>query len=92
MFWDQGKLSPRYIGPFEILDRIGAVAYRLALSPSLSGVHDVFHVSQLRRYIRDPSHVLDHCLSHLIPCWNARLYNCNCPDLPKSCETLEGES
>ena len=53
------KLSLRYIGPFEILDRVGEVAYRLALLPSLEGVHNVFHVSQLRRYIRDESHVLD---------------------------------
>ncbi|XP_042380780.1 uncharacterized protein LOC121973392, partial [Zingiber officinale] len=53
-----GKLAPRYIGPFEILERIGAVAYRLALPPSLSGVHDVFHVSMLRRYVPDPTHVL----------------------------------
>ena len=54
----RGKLAPRYIGPFEILKRIGAVAYRLALPPSLSGVHDVFHVSMLRRYVPDPTHVL----------------------------------
>ncbi|XP_042448934.1 uncharacterized protein LOC122033838 [Zingiber officinale] len=54
----RGKLAPRYIGPFEILERIGAVAYRLALPPSLAGVHDVFHVSMLRRYVPDPTHVL----------------------------------
>lgn len=54
-----GKLAPRYIGPFEILDRVGEVAYRLALPPQLSGVHNVFHVSMLRRYEPDPSHVLD---------------------------------
>ena len=54
----RGKLAPRYIGPFEILERIGAIAYRLALPPSLSGVHDVFHVSMLRRYVPDPTHVL----------------------------------
>ena len=47
----QGKLSPRYIGPFEILERIGELAYRLAIPPSLSGIHNVFHVSVLRRYI-----------------------------------------
>ena len=50
----------RFIGPFEILERVGEVAYRLALPPSLAGVHDVFHVSQLRKYVPDPSHVLDH--------------------------------
>ena len=59
-FGARRKLSPRYIGPFEILDRVGEVAYRLALPPSLEGVHNVFHVSQLRRYIRDESHVLDY--------------------------------
>ena len=53
------KLSPRFIGPFEILERIGAVAYRLALPPSMSGVHEVFHVSMLRKYTPDPAHVLD---------------------------------
>ena len=53
------KLFPRYIGPFKILERVGAVAYRLALSPSLSGVHEVFHVSMLRKYTPDPTHVVD---------------------------------
>ncbi|KAH9304109.1 hypothetical protein KI387_008513, partial [Taxus chinensis] len=53
------KLAPRFVGPFEILERLGPLAYRLALPPSLSRVHDVFHVSVLRRYVSDPSHVLD---------------------------------
>ena len=53
-----GKLSPRYIGPFDILERVGEVAYRLALPPQLSGIHDVFHISMLRRYMPDPSYVL----------------------------------
>ncbi|KAA0057167.1 ty3-gypsy retrotransposon protein [Cucumis melo var. makuwa] len=44
----KGKLNPRFVGPFEILERIGSVAYRLALPPSFSAVHDVFHVSMLR--------------------------------------------
>ena len=57
-FGKKGKLSPRYIGPYEILERIGPVAYRLALPPELSGIHDVFHVSMLRQYRSDPSHVL----------------------------------
>ena len=57
-FGKQGKLAPRYIGPFETLKRIGMVAYRLALSPDMSQVHPVFHVSMLRKYISDPSHVL----------------------------------
>ena len=54
-----GKLSPRYIGPFDILERIGDVAYRLALPPQLSSIHDVFHVSMLRRYEPDPSETTD---------------------------------
>ncbi|XP_043725651.1 uncharacterized protein LOC122672221 [Telopea speciosissima] len=57
-FYKKGKLSPRYIGPYEILVKIGPVAYRLALPPSLDGVHDVFHVSMLWKYVHDPSHVL----------------------------------
>ncbi|XP_030511775.2 uncharacterized protein LOC115726158 [Rhodamnia argentea] len=59
-FGKKGKLSPRYVGPFEILERIGTLAYRLALLPSLSQVHNVFHVSMLRKYEPDPTHVLDH--------------------------------
>nr|XP_016442056.1 PREDICTED: uncharacterized protein LOC107767539 [Nicotiana tabacum] len=55
-FGRKGKLSPRYIGLYEILDQIGSVAYKLALPPSLSMVHPVFHVSMLRRYVRDDSH------------------------------------
>ena len=58
-FGKRGKLSPRFIGPFEILERIGTVVYRLALPPSMSGVHKVFHVSMLRKYIPDPAHVVD---------------------------------
>ena len=46
-FGKRGKLSPRFIGPFEILERIGTVVYRLALQPSMSSVHEVFHVSML---------------------------------------------
>ena len=53
------KLAPRFVGPFEILERIGPVAYRLALPPSLSRIHDVFHVSVLRKYIYDESHLID---------------------------------
>ena len=55
----RGKLSPRFIGPFEILERMGVVAYRLALPPSMSGVHEVFHVSTLRKYTSDPAHEVD---------------------------------
>ena len=59
IFGKREKLSPRFIGPFEILERVGIVAYRLALPPSMSGVHEVFHVSMLRRYTPDPAHVVD---------------------------------
>ena len=58
-FGKRGKLSPRFIRPFEILERIGTVAYRLALPPSMSGVHEVFHVSMLRKNTPDPAHVVD---------------------------------
>ena len=58
-FGKQGKLALRYIGPFEILERVGTVAYRLALPPSLSGIHEVFHVSMLWKYTPDPTHVVD---------------------------------
>ena len=58
-FCKQGKLSPRFIGPFEILERVGTIAYRLALPPSMSGVHEVFHVSMLWKYIPDLTHVVD---------------------------------
>ena len=49
----------RYIGPFKILKRAGTIVYRLALPPSLSGVHEVFHVSMLRKYTLDSAHVMD---------------------------------
>ena len=52
-FGKKGKLSPRYIGPFEILERIGDVAYKLALPPSLASVHHVVHVSILKKYIEN---------------------------------------
>ena len=58
-FGKRGKLSPRYIGPFEVLERVGTVAYRLALSPSFSSVHEVFHVSMLWKYTPDPTHIVD---------------------------------
>ena len=58
-FDKRGKLSPRYIGPFEILERVGTIAYRLTLPQSLLSVHEVFHVSLLRKYAPDPTHVVD---------------------------------
>ncbi|XP_030959235.1 uncharacterized protein LOC115981208 [Quercus lobata] len=59
-FGKKGKLSPRFVGPFEILKRIGKVAYELALLPTLARVHNVFHVSMLRKYIPNPSHILNY--------------------------------
>ena len=58
-FSKRRKLSPRFIEPFEVLERVGIVAYRLALPPSLYSVHDVFHVSMLRKYTPDPTHLVD---------------------------------
>ncbi|XP_069145543.1 uncharacterized protein [Solanum lycopersicum] len=57
-FGKKGKLSPRFIEPFEILSRVREVSYKLALPPCLSAVHPVFHVSMLRKYILDESHVI----------------------------------
>ncbi|WVZ71519.1 hypothetical protein U9M48_020095 [Paspalum notatum var. saurae] len=54
----KGKLAPRYIGPFKIIDRKGEVAYQLELPDRLSGVHDVFHVSQLKKCLRVPEEQL----------------------------------
>ena len=58
-FGKRGKLLSMFIGPFEILERVGTVAYQLALPPNMSDVHEVFHVSMLRRYTPDPAHVVD---------------------------------
>ena len=58
-FGKRGKLSPRFIGPFETLERIGTEAYQLVLPPNKTGVHGVFHVSILRKYTLDPAHVVD---------------------------------
>ena len=58
-FGRKGKLmSVRFIGPYETLERVGPVAYRWALPMELAKLHDVFHVSMLRRYRSDPSHIL----------------------------------
>ena len=58
-FGKREKLLPRFIEPIEILERVGTVACRLALSPNMSGVHEVFHVSMLQKYTPDPAHVVD---------------------------------
>ena len=55
-FGKHEKLSSRFIGPFEMLEMMGTVSYRLALPPSMSGVREVFHASMLREYTPDPSH------------------------------------
>ena len=57
-FGKKGKLAPRYVRPFEIRSRVGEVAFRLVLPPELSRIHLVFHVSMLKKYITDPSNVL----------------------------------
>ena len=57
-FGKRGKLSPWYIGPYKIVERIGEVAYRLEFPFDLDRIHNVFHVSILRKYIQDPSHVM----------------------------------
>ncbi|GKC33602.1 hypothetical protein Tco_1045986 [Tanacetum coccineum] len=54
-FRKKGKSAPRYVGPFEILERIGPVAYRLRLPEELSGAHDTFHVSNLKKCLADAS-------------------------------------
>ncbi|XP_075478804.1 uncharacterized protein LOC142519654 [Primulina tabacum] len=65
-FGKKGKLSPRFIVPFdlivpfEILETVGTLGYRVALLPNLVGVHTVFHVSMLRKYMSNPSHVLNY--------------------------------
>nr|GFC32596.1 putative nucleotidyltransferase, ribonuclease H [Tanacetum cinerariifolium] len=64
-FGIKGKLSPRFIGPFKILDRVGEVSYRLALPPQLSHVHNVFYVSLLRGYKYHPLHVISYPLDQI---------------------------
>lgn len=64
-FWKKGKLSSRFIDPFEILRKVGAVAYELALPPRLFVVHPIFHVSMLCRYIPDASHMISYDLVEL---------------------------
>ena len=57
-FGKNGKLSPRFIGPYEVIEKVGPIAYRLALPPDLEKIHNVFHLSMLRRDKSDPSHVI----------------------------------
>ncbi|XP_058733171.1 uncharacterized protein LOC131604767 [Vicia villosa] len=52
------KLTPQFIGPYQISERVGTVAYRVALPPNLLNLHDMFHVSQLRKYVPYPSHMI----------------------------------
>ena len=59
-FGKKGKLSPRFIGPFEILKRVGKVAYELTLPPNLQHIHNVFHVSMLIKYHPDASHIIEY--------------------------------
>ncbi|XP_073018047.1 uncharacterized protein [Primulina eburnea] len=59
-FGQKGKISPRFIGPFEILKRVGTLAYRVALPSNFVGVHNVFHVSMLQKYMSNSSHVLNY--------------------------------
>ena len=58
-FGVKGKLAPHYIGPFQVIEQCGPVAYRLDLPTNLSTVHDVFHVSQLRKCLRAPQQVIE---------------------------------
>jgi hypothetical protein len=54
----KGKLAPHYIGLFPVLERCGSVAYKLDLPPSLAGVHDIFHMSQLKKCLKAPVNVM----------------------------------
>ena len=62
-----GNLNPKYIGPFEIVDTVDQVAYCLTLPLNMAFVHNVFHVSMLRKYVADPSHILRHEVLEIDP-------------------------
>ena len=70
-FGKRGKLTPRFIGPFEILEQVGVVAYSIALPPNLTAVHNVFHVSMLRKNTPDPTHVIE---NEMLPLWEDLSY------------------
>ena len=57
---EEGKLSPKFIGPFEITQRVGKLAYRIALPLDLVRMHDIFHVSMLRKYIANPDVIVEY--------------------------------
>jgi hypothetical protein len=59
-FEKKGKLSPTFVGPFEITQKVGGLAYKIALPPDLVGTHDVFHVSMLRKYIANPDVIVEY--------------------------------
>jgi hypothetical protein len=85
-FGKKRKLNPWFIEPFKVTERVSLVAYRVSLPPDLAGVHDVFHVSTLWKYIHDPLHVLSYkrCKSketwptkkYLFISWISRSKNC----------------
>ena len=66
-FERKGKLSPRFIEPYEVIKKVGPMAYRLALPPELEKIHNVFHFSMLRRYRSGPSHVVSSEIIELRP-------------------------
>ena len=58
-FGEKGKLAPRYVGPYEIMEVCGPVAYRVRLPPQLSAIHDIFHISQLKKCVRVPTKIIE---------------------------------
>ena len=58
-FGVKGKLAPRYVGPYEIMEVCGPVAYRVRLPPQLSAIHDIFHISQLKKCVRVPTEIIE---------------------------------